>query len=150
MADAVVVQPREILIDGKTPGTVSLIVWGSATRAQYDVVVEQPIVARATDSRAVSGRGRDGQHQRRRNGALRPCVQYQCHARIGEIAAASLPKAQLINLLQVPGGSESQRVMLQVRFAEVNRRQLEEAGLALFVARERFPRAVHDAAVRGA
>ena len=28
IADAVVVQPREILIDGKAPGTVSLIVWG--------------------------------------------------------------------------------------------------------------------------
>ena len=31
IADAVVVQPREILIDGKAPGTVSLIIWGAAT-----------------------------------------------------------------------------------------------------------------------
>jgi pilus assembly protein CpaC len=58
--------------------------------------------------------------------------------RIGEIAQASLPKAQVINLLQVPGGSESQQVMLQVRFAEVNRRILAEAGLSLFVTRDRF------------
>ena len=29
IADAVVVAPREILIDGKAPGTVSLIVWGN-------------------------------------------------------------------------------------------------------------------------
>src|SRR5437764_10265449 len=44
IADAVVVQPREILIDGKAPGTVSLIIWGGAEeRTQYDVVVEQPI-----------------------------------------------------------------------------------------------------------
>ena len=43
VADAVVVQPREILIDGKKAGTVSLIVWGPSTRLQYDVVVEQPI-----------------------------------------------------------------------------------------------------------
>ena len=28
MADATVVQPREVLIDGKAPGTISLIVWG--------------------------------------------------------------------------------------------------------------------------
>ena len=28
VADATVVQPREILIDGKAPGTISLIVWG--------------------------------------------------------------------------------------------------------------------------
>ena len=29
VADATVVQPREILIDGKAPGTISLIVWGA-------------------------------------------------------------------------------------------------------------------------
>ena len=28
IADAVVVAPREVLIDGKSPGTVSLISWG--------------------------------------------------------------------------------------------------------------------------
>src|SRR5215467_13348883 len=28
IADATVVQPREILIDGKAPGTVSMIIWG--------------------------------------------------------------------------------------------------------------------------
>jgi Flp pilus assembly secretin CpaC len=58
--------------------------------------------------------------------------------RMGEIATASIPKSQLVNLLQVPGGSESQQVMLQVRFAEVNRQALTEAGLSLFLTRQRF------------
>src|SRR5688500_1111373 len=40
IADATVVQPREILIDGKKGGTVSLIVWSATDRKQYDVVVE--------------------------------------------------------------------------------------------------------------
>src|SRR5688500_123830 len=39
IADATVVQPREILIDGKAPGTISLIVWGAGRRAQYDLVI---------------------------------------------------------------------------------------------------------------
>src|SRR4051812_29996473 len=43
IADATVVSPREILIDGKAPGTISLIVWGPDSRAQYDLVVEQPV-----------------------------------------------------------------------------------------------------------
>jgi Flp pilus assembly secretin CpaC len=44
VADAVVVKPREILVDGKAPGTISLIVWGNGDRrTQYDVVVEQPV-----------------------------------------------------------------------------------------------------------
>src|SRR6187402_1656647 len=46
VADAVVVRPREILVDGKAPGTISLIVWGAGEqRVQYDLVVEQPIPA---------------------------------------------------------------------------------------------------------
>ena len=40
IADAVVVQPREVLIDGRSAGTVSLIVWGAGRREQYDVVVD--------------------------------------------------------------------------------------------------------------
>ena len=40
IADAVVVKPREVLVDGKSAGTVSLIVWGGDTRKHYDVVVD--------------------------------------------------------------------------------------------------------------
>jgi pilus assembly protein CpaC len=139
VADAVVVQPREILIDGKKPGTVSLIVWGPSTRLQYDVVVEQPIttleqqlhtlfpgedvtVGTSEGATILSGR----------------VSNTNTMLRIGEIATASLPKAQVINLLQVPGGNESQQVMLQVRFAEVNRRKIAEAGIALFAHRQNF------------
>ena len=39
---------------------------------------------------------------------------------------------KVVNLLQLPGGSESQQVMLQVRFAEVSRRALLELGVSLF------------------
>ena len=43
VADAVVVQDREILVDGKAPGTVSLIVWSASDRKHYDLVVEPAI-----------------------------------------------------------------------------------------------------------
>ena len=46
-----------------------------------------------------------------------------------------MPKLKVINMLQLPGGIESQQVMLQVRFAEVNRNALTEAGLTLFAQR---------------
>ena len=49
--------------------------------------------------------------------------------RAGEIAAGAAPrKHKVINMLQLPGGSESQQVMLQVRFAEVNRTRADGAG----------------------
>ena len=64
--------------------------------------------------------------------------------RAGEIAQASASKSKIINLLQVPGGTDSQQVMLQVRFAEVNRRALTELGVSLFAQ----PRADFAAAPR--
>ena len=52
--------------------------------------------------------------------------------RAGEIAQATSAKARVINMLQLPGGAESQQVILQVRFAEVNRRAMTELGVSLF------------------
>src|SRR5262245_34063720 len=45
IAEANPVTRREVLVDGKSPGTISLIVWGADTRVQYDLVVEQPVSA---------------------------------------------------------------------------------------------------------
>jgi len=134
VADAVVVQPREILIDGKGAGTVSLIIWGTGRRAQYDVVVEpgvttlqqklqslfpgEDITATQNDEALVlSGR------------VSSTAVMLMA----GEIAQASATKTKVINLLQVPGGPGSQQVMLQVRFAEVNRRAVQDLGVNLFM-----------------
>jgi pilus assembly protein CpaC len=56
----------------------------------------------------------------------------QVMLRVGEIAQASASKQKVINMLQLPGGSDSQQVLLQVRFAEVNRRALQELGISFF------------------
>jgi pilus assembly protein CpaC len=133
IADAVVVKPREVLIDGKSPGTITLMVWGATERLQYDIVVEQPVssieqqlhqlfpgeevaVAVNADGIVLSGRASST----------------QVMLRIGEIVRAAQPKANVINMLQVPGGTDAQQVMLQVRIAEVNRRALSELGTTLF------------------
>jgi pilus assembly protein CpaC len=139
IADAVVVQPREILIDGKKAGTISLIVWGSASRKQYDIVVEQPIAPLEQQLRSLFP-GEDVTVSTSEGATILSgrVSSTNVMLRMGEIASASIPKAQLVNLLQVPGGTESQQVMLQVRFAEVNRRILTEAGLGLFLTRDRF------------
>jgi pilus assembly protein CpaC len=139
IADAVVVQPREILIDGKAAGTISLIVWGGSTRRQYDIVVEQPVAPLEQQLRALFP-GEDVTVSTSEGATILSgrVSSTNVMLRMGEIATASIPKASLVNLLQVPGGTESQQVMLQVRFAEVNRRALTEAGLGLFLTRDRW------------
>jgi pilus assembly protein CpaC len=133
VADATAVAPREILLDGKGAGTVSLIVWGAGARKQYDVVVQPGIstlqqqlqalfpgedikVSVADDATILSGR----------------VSSTAVMLKAGEIANASSSKTKVMNLLQLPGAPGSQQVMLQVRIAEVNRNALQELGVNLF------------------
>jgi pilus assembly protein CpaC len=139
IADAVVVQPREILIDGKKQGTVSLIVWSSTGRKQYDIVVEPAITTLEQHLQALFPGENIAISVSEEALVLSGQVSStNVMLRAGEIARSSASKSKVINLLQVPGGSESQQVMLQVRFAEVNRRALTELGLSLFALRSRF------------
>ena len=136
IADAVVVQPREILIDGKSPGTVSLIIWGSGSRVQYDVVVDAGVLGLEQQLKSLF----PGEDIRviLNEEALILSGSVSSNAimlKAAEIAALSSAKYKVINLLQLPGGTESQQVMLQVRFAEVNRSALQELGAAYSVNR---------------
>jgi pilus assembly protein CpaC len=133
ISDATVVQPREVLIDGKMPGTVSLIIWGATERRQYDLVVEPGVstleqrlqalfpgedirVTATGDAVILSGRVSSN----------------DVSLRVAEIATATASKARVVNMLQLPGGAGSQQVLLKVRFAEVSRRALTELGASLF------------------
>ena len=40
IADVVVVSAREIIVNGKRPGTISLWIWGGGRRLEYEVVVD--------------------------------------------------------------------------------------------------------------
>jgi pilus assembly protein CpaC len=147
IADALVVRPREVVIDGKTPGRVSLILWGRGDeRTHYDVVVErgisllqqqlsaifpgEDITARQTDASVVLT-GQVSNHE--------------VMLRAGDIAQASHPGAKLINMLQLPGGLRSQQVILQVRIAEVRRSALKELGSSIFTG----PTGIGDYIFRG-
>ena len=139
IADAVVVKPREVLVDGKGAGTVSLIVWGADTRRHYDIVVDtgvstlqqnlqqlfpgENINVGITDEAVIL------------SGAV---SSNDVMLRAAEVAKAALSKSSIVNMLQLPSGSPSKQVMLQVRFAEVNRNALLQAGLALFTTRTAF------------
>ncbi len=139
IADAVVVQPREVLVDGKKAGTVSLILWSADQRKQYDIVVEPAITNLEQQLQALFP-GEDITVS-----VNEEAIVLSGHVsstavmlRAAEIATASTSKSKIINMLQVPGGSESQQVMLQVRIAEVNRKALTELGLNLFLNSTRY------------
>lgn len=139
VADAVVVAPREVLIDAKGAGTTSLILWGADARTQYDVVVEagisalqqqldaifpgEGILVGATDE-AIILRGRASTKE--------------VSQRAAEIAQASSSKLKVVNLLERDGEPDIQQVMLQVRFTEGSHTAMEQLGISLFVGRQSF------------
>jgi pilus assembly protein CpaC len=139
VADATAVAPREVLVDGKGAGTVSLILWGEGVRKQYDVVVE-PGVSVLQQQFAHLFPGEDIQVSFSDNAIILSgrVSNNSVMLRAAEIARASSGNVNVINMLQLPGGMESQQVMLQVRFAEVNRRAITELGLSLFSTRTNF------------
>ena len=139
VADAVVVQSREILVDGKSPGTVSLIVWSNTDRRHYDLVVEPAITTLQQQLRALFP-GEDVRVSATDEAIILSGAvsTNNVSLRAAEIAQASSAKVKVINMLQLPSGQESQQVMLQVRFAEVNRRALTELGASFIVNRSDY------------
>jgi pilus assembly protein CpaC len=133
VADAVVVAPREVLIDGKAPGTVTMILWGGERRVQYDVVVDPPVSALQQQLRALyPGEDINVQTNEEATTLSGRVSSTAIMLKAAEIAQITSSKTKVINLLQVPGGGQSDQVMLQVRFAEVDRQAITEAGISLF------------------
>jgi pilus assembly protein CpaC len=139
VADVTTVSPRELLIDGKAPGTISLIVWGDAQRYHYELVVE-PAVTTLEQRLKELFPGEDIRVTVSEGAVILSgkVSTNDVMLRAAEIAGTSLPQQRVINMLQLPGGSVSQQVMLQVRFGEVNRKAVEELGLNLFTTRAGF------------
>jgi len=139
IADAVVVKPREVLVDGKGAGTVSLIIWGADIRKQYDVVVDAGVSLLQQNFQDLF-RGEDINVSVTENSVILSgsVSNNDVMLRSAEIARAAFPKSSIVNMLQLPGGSPSNQVMLQVRFAEVNRNAFLQAGLNLFANHQDF------------
>jgi pilus assembly protein CpaC len=139
IADAVVVRPREVLVDGKGAGTVSLIVWGADTRKHYDVVVDPGVSTLQQNLQQLFPGENINVGITDEAVILSGTVSNNdVMLRAAEVAKAALTKASVVNMLQLPGGSPSKQVMLQVRFAEVNRNALLQAGVTLFTTRTAF------------
>ena len=139
IADATALSPRELLIDGKSAGTISMFVLGDTRRMHYELVVEPGVTVLEQRLRELFP-GED-----LRVGVSEGAVVLSGRAstndvmlRAGEVAQSSFPALKVINFIQLPGGGGSQQVMLQVRFAEVNKRAVEELGLNLFATRASF------------
>jgi pilus assembly protein CpaC len=125
--DAVVVNPNQILLLGKAPGGVSLVLWDDTGQNQaFDVYVDLDTRGLANQLHEIFPSEALKVTSEKDTAILSGMVSSQAVAdKMLEMAKSSAPKA--VSLLQIPAVAGGE-VLLQVRFAEVDRTALTQLG----------------------
>ena len=134
IADAIVVSPREIMVNGKGVGKASLIVWdGGSAPSRYNINVandnsenetsRKELQAGLPEGVQISGSG----DTIVLTGTVKNATEVK---RIEGLASARAKK--VVNLLQTPPPPEPRQILLQVKFASIDRVALQEIGFNLF------------------
>jgi len=137
IADALVTSPSQLLVNGKTPGTISMFVWqrGGALK-RYEVAVQRDLARlqgqlnELFPAESIEARS-NGRHI-----VLSGTVpDKDVAARVVDVAAGYVERREdVVTLLQLPAvqAARSNQVLLRVRFAEVSRSALTELGVSFF------------------
>jgi pilus assembly protein CpaC len=128
--DVLIVGPDQVLINGKAPGSVSLVLWDESGESQaYDVRVDLDTKSMSDQIHAAFPDQAVKVESRMDSVVLTGNVSSQLVAdKILEIAKAIWPKS--VSMLEIPG-IESAEILLQVKFAEVDRSAVSQLGINL-------------------
>ncbi len=135
IADALVTTPYELLIHGKVPGTISMMVWESTGKIKtFDVAVRRDLsqlgaqLERLFPGEAITAtsNGKDV--------VLSGFVSSKYIVdRASSLALGYVDKAEnVVNLLRQQETNVTNQVLLRVRFAEVSRSAMQELGASYF------------------
>jgi pilus assembly protein CpaC len=167
IADALVTGPAQLIVHGKTPGTISMFVWfrtGEIRRFEIsvlnDIVLLQDELRRLFPGQSIAVEG-NGRNVVLSGTAATPAIAEQAV----DLAAGFVENEEaVVNLLQVLPPPPNQRVLIRVRFAEVSRTAMTELGSTFFtgpgglqgegdlgqLTTQQFPVPVYDPLDRGA
>jgi pilus assembly protein CpaC len=131
VAYATVITPTQILVHGRAPGEVSLLIWDELERSRsFDLRVDVDVSACAEEERRVFPEENITVTPSRSAIVLSGHVTTEDVAkRAGELASAY--SKNVINVLTF-GPVGAQEVLLEVKFAEVDRTALTQLGANLF------------------
>jgi len=132
IADAIVISPYQVLLNGKSPGGVSLVVWDESDQSQtFEIFVDLDILGLSQKIREVFPN--EPVHVE----ASKDLVMVSGHAsskavenQILAIVSSVTPK--VVNLMDAPVPPTQGQILLEVKFAEVDRSNLTQFGLNLF------------------
>jgi pilus assembly protein CpaC len=131
VADALVVTPTQVLVNGLSPGEVSLLIWDELERSRsFDLRVDVDITAASEEMHRLFP------DEQINVSPSRTAIVLSGHVTTEDVAkhAGALASAYSKNVVNVltfgPVGAEE--VLLEVKFAEVDRSALTQVGLNLF------------------
>jgi pilus assembly protein CpaC len=132
VADAIVVTPTQVLINGLAPGEVSLLLWDELERSQsFDLRVDVDITAAAEELHRIFPQELISVTP------SRSAIVLSGHVTTEEVAkqAGSVASAYSKNVVNVLtfGPVGAQEVLLEVKFAEVDRSAVTQLGVNLFM-----------------
>ncbi|HEX9111337.1 MAG TPA: type II and III secretion system protein family protein [Terriglobales bacterium] len=131
VADAVVVTPTQVLVNGLSPGEVSLLIWDELERSRsFDLRVDVDITAASEEMHRLFPDEKISVSPSRSAIVLSGHVTTEDVAKHAGLLASAYSK-NVVNVLTFgPVGAEE--VLLEVKFAEVDRSALTQFGINLF------------------
>lgn len=131
VADAMVVTPTQVLVNGLAPGEISLLIWDQLERSQsFDLRVDVDITAASEEIRKLFP------NEQIEVTPSRSAIVLSGHVTTEDVAkhAGALATAYSKNVVNVltfgPVGADE--VLLEVKFAEVDRTALTQLGINIF------------------
>jgi len=131
VADALVVTPTQVLVNGLAPGEISLLIWDELERSQsFDLRVDVDITAASEEIRKLFP------NEQIQVSPSRSAIVLSGHVTTEDVAkhAGALASAYSRNVVNVltfgPVGAEE--ILLEVKFAEVDRSAFTQLGVNLF------------------
>ena len=131
VADALVLTPTQILVHGRSPGEVSLLIWDELERSRsFDLRVDVDVSAAAEQEKRVFPDEQIVVTPSRSAIVLSGHVSTEDVAKKAGMIADAFSK-NVVNVLTF-GPVGAQEVLLEVKFAEVDRSALAQLGVDLF------------------
>src|SRR5438309_2045388 len=128
VADALVVTPTQILVHGRSPGEVSLLIWDELERSRsFDLRVDVDVSAAAEEERRIFPDEQISVSPSRSAIVLSGHVSTEDVAKRAGMIAEAYSK-NVVNVLTF-GPVGAQEVLLEVKFAEVDRSAVTQLGV---------------------
>jgi pilus assembly protein CpaC len=132
IAEAIVISPYQVLVNGKSAGAVTMILWGENGESQtFDLYVDVDVMALSQKIHDVFP------SEQVQIEASKDVVMLTGQAssadvadRIYKLVSAEVPK--VISLMQVPTAPTEGQILLEVKFAEVDENAVHQWGFNFF------------------